>query len=118
MAEKHSLLKRILTLSTPFYLVWAMLACVSVCASHLEGLCAEETPHHSAASLVSPDTDCCPMIRAIGSNPERLSVYPGSSLDSNSFLLPIGRIAIRINHIPHFAATHSPPFERLCILRI
>ncbi len=118
MAEKCSSMKRILTLSMPFYLVWALLACVSVCASHIEERCEDESSYSLATTLASADNDCCTMTRAIAESPERFSVNVGGGLCSASDLLQVGETSLRKTYIFNSAAAHSPPFERLCILRI
>jgi hypothetical protein len=63
-------MKRILVHTLPLCLIWALFACVFVCASHVEEVRGENASYPLPASLTTLDTDCCPIIKATGERPE------------------------------------------------
>jgi hypothetical protein len=100
-------------------LIWLGIACISLCALHSE----ETEQEHVSLSIgdAAIDEDCCPVSDAVGSMlPERLTIQPLSS-DAQ----PVALTSLLLSSIKPFepeslalAASPSPPFRRLSVLRI
>jgi hypothetical protein len=100
-------------------LIWLGIACISLCATHGE----ETTQEYVSLSIgdAAPDEDCCPVSDVVGGLlPERFTLQPLSS-DAQ----PMALTSLLLTAIQPFepvsltlAATPSPPFRRLSVLRI
>jgi hypothetical protein len=100
-------------------LIWLGIACISLCAMHSE----ETEPENVSLSIhnAATDEDCCPVSAVVGSQlPERFTLQPLSSAAH-----PMAFTSVLLTDIQPFesvpltlAATPSPPFKRLSVLRI
>jgi hypothetical protein len=111
-------LKRSLALALPLCLLWAMVSCVFVCASHIEDSLHQDDVSLSVHQLISSPEDCCPIAGSTRVRPERLW------LDTDADQTRLQMIALEDDCISSprpagaFSPAYSPPFARLCTLRI
>jgi hypothetical protein len=112
----RSPMRRILMLVLPLFLVWASVACILVCASHVG-----ETPtkDESSAGVAAPhDSDCCPIIASTGVRQERFSIYVSGDIIEDQPLNLEENYSSLAEQVRTFTPAFSPPFERLCVIRI
>lgn len=118
MFERISSIRQILALAMSLCLIWAVGACVFICAAHVEEDC--QTEEVAVLDSIAPahEADCCPLLPTTRARPE-------SRFEIAISIAP--RIQpFSIERIEVFSQTSdgtvtptcSPPFERLRILRI
>lgn len=120
MIQAYSSIKRVLALALPVCLIWALLACVFVCASHVEESSQSGDPAICVNVAAPDDDDCCPcpIVVSTGVRSERVSIdVSGDIINAQPLVLakddlPPGTQART------FTPAFSPPLARLCTLRI
>ncbi len=118
MNEKCALIKSFPAFAISLCLVWALMGCLTICASHIEEEREDNATHSLGISLTGLEEDCCPIVKASVEIQERNFVNLGSGLGSvSSQLSTIEESSPRI-YVFDLVPAHSPPFEQLCILRI
>src|SRR4030095_3302332 len=118
MDKKRPLMKRYLVLSMTLCVMWTPMACLSVCASHIKETQEYYSSHSLAVFFTDLDTDCCPITKAAGEIQERHSINAGGGLNSVSSHFPSKEEPSLETYAFDIVPSHSPPFERLCTLRI
>lgn len=116
MIKSRSTIKRLLTLALSVCVTWMLVACVFVCAAHVEEAAQQ---NDSSAVVAAPHADdCCQIVAPIGVRPESQSVAVNSRATDVWLFMP-ERAALSSGVQVHtFTPAFSPPFERLCTLRI
>jgi hypothetical protein len=92
------------------------LGCLAICSHHIEEVSIIDA--HSVAATC--EVEACLMISAaLKTIPERPVQTPAMGSPSR-FESPAASISYAAGtiHNPHFPNSHSPPFERFCLLRI
>ncbi len=73
-------MKRILALALPFCLLWAMVACVLVCAAHIEDSHSLENSSFSDYQAInSLEDDCCTITTSVGVRPDSPQLIEGAT---------------------------------------
>jgi hypothetical protein len=116
MIELRSPIGRLLTLALPVSLIWMLVACVFVCASHVEEAAQQDD---SSVVVAAPHADdCCQIVAPTGLRPENWSVAVSCGV-IDAWLFTPKKAALSSGVQVHtFTPAFSPPFERLCTLRI
>jgi hypothetical protein len=123
MKSQRLLIVRSMAILLSASVVWLMVACISLCASH----CAE--PQETCEALSSDEIDaahegdCCPITRTpVSSMPERLTLNLQVSHAEQATAPPAAQILDLNCHlsgrieVPY--PSSSPPLSQLCVLRI
>jgi hypothetical protein len=118
MDEKSSSIKRLIVLLMSLCVVWTPMVCLSVCASHIEEECEDYSSRSLSVSFTDLDTGCCPIRKSPGEIQEKHSINAGSSLSPVSSTFSAKEDVALRTYTFDIVPPHSPPFERLCILRI
>lgn len=118
MTEKCSPMRRILALALPLCLAWTLVGCVFVCASHIESAAHKDEPSCAALTPAPHDDDCCPIVVSTGVRSEKLSIDVGSGIINAQLLAPEKSLLPPGIQSRTFTPAYSPPFTRLCTLRI
>ena len=117
MNAARSSVRSFLALMLPLSLVWLLVACIFICATHLteEAGSAGQTSYAIGAL---PDDDCCPVtVSAIElPNPFSLTLSAAANIGPS---LPLGNYGT-VSHVSSETLPPSigPPFKQLCSLRI
>jgi hypothetical protein len=116
MLVLRSSIKRLLALALLVCLGWTLLACVLVCATHDEE---PAQPSDSIIAIAAPhEDDCCPIVAPAFVRPERQSVAVSSRAIDAALFTP-EKVALAAGvQVRTFTPAFSPPFTRLCTLRI
>jgi hypothetical protein len=122
MVKAVAIMKRILALAMPLCLLWAMVGCVLVCASHIEETLHQEDSSSSDHQVTtSMEDDCCPIEDSVGVRPERpleaLEDGNAAPIQANPFAFERNVLSSEVQSRT-FIPAFSPPFARLCTLRI
>jgi hypothetical protein len=107
-----------LALALSLCLVWTLLACVLVCASHIGEASHNAAPCASAIAGAPHDDDCCPIIVSTGVRAERISVDVSGAIINAPLLAPEQYLFSPGTQARLFMPAFRLPFARLCTLRI
>ena len=119
MVEAVSAMKRTLAMAIPLCLLWAMVGCVLICASEIEDTFHQDDSSLSVHRVVNPhEDDCCPIIASTIVRPERFLIDTGNApTHTPAFAFENNTLSAR-TQANTFTPAFSPPFARLCTLRI
>lgn len=117
---RNVLVRKVLAYTLPLCLVWALVACITICASHLGCVpVAGETSFSIEATDLS-DADCCPVLTIDSVPPERLLLSLSGGISISLSYSSTLREEFLSQQMPFFKISPplKPPLERLCTLRI
>ena len=106
-----------LALMLPLSLVWLLVACIYICATHLTEE-ADGAAQISCSIGALPDDDCCPVSVSAIELPNHFSLTLSAAANMGQ-LLPLGNYG-RVSYVSSDTLPPSlgPPLKQLCSLRI